>query len=148
MSTSLDTVVFFGFLTLFHLWGGAAIGAGLRSHRRLPVVWGLLVGGAPLYFGIERLMKLGSWAALLWQVVALASVAALVATRWPRLRAFFAQAGMNSIMVGTFIMTAGAIAGAWLFRLGSETASLIAGGLAFLLGAMWFGAGIRQLRGR
>ena len=43
---------------------------------------------------------------------------------------------------------AGAVAGAWFFRLGSEFWSLLAGGIGFMFGAMWFGAGLKQLRGR
>ena len=54
MSNSVDAALIFGFLSFFHFWGGAALGAGIRGRRLLPVLWGVLIGGAPLYFGIER----------------------------------------------------------------------------------------------
>lgn len=146
MTNPTDTALVFGFLTLFHALGGGAIGAGLRGRRALPVVWGLLIGAAPLYFGIERVTRLHSWTGLVWQIAALAASAAAVAWRLPRLRALTLRAGMNTLIIGTFIMTAGAVLGAWLLKSGSEIGSLIAGGLSFLFGAMWFGAGIKQLR--
>ena len=74
--------------------------------------------------------------------------ALLTACRLPRLRALFLTQGMNTLMIGTFIMAVGAVAGAWFFRLGSEFWSLAVGGIGFLFGAMWFGAGIKQLRGK
>jgi hypothetical protein len=49
-------------------------------------------------------------------------------------------------MIGTFIMVTAAATGAWLLRGGVELVSLIVGGAGFLFGAMWFGAGIQQLR--
>jgi uncharacterized membrane protein len=64
----------------------------------------------------------------------------------PRVRALFLCAGMSALMIGTVVMLAGAAAGAWLFRAGSEPLSLIAGGLLFFFGAMWVGSGIQQLR--
>ena len=51
-------------------------------------------------------------------------------------------------MIGTFIMVAAAVLGAWLLRSGAEIISLIVGGIGFLFGAMWFGSGIQQLRGK
>jgi uncharacterized membrane protein len=64
----------------------------------------------------------------------------------PRVRAFFLRAGMNALMIGTFVMLAGAAVGAWLFRVGSEPLSLGIGGLLFFFGALWVGSGIQQLR--
>ena len=55
---------------------------------------------------------------------------------------------MTALMIGTFIMAAAAVLGAWLLRSGAEIISLIVGGVGFLFGAMWFGAGIQQLRGK
>jgi hypothetical protein len=143
-----DTVLIFALLSFFQLWGGAAIGAGIRGRRLLPVVWGVLIGGAPLYFGIERIVKLGSWGALAWQVGCLVVSALAVGFGLLRLRVFFLKEGMASLMIGTFIMAAGAVLGAWLLRRNAEAWSLIAGGLCFMFGAMWFGAGLRQLRGK
>jgi hypothetical protein len=147
MSNPLDALLFFGFLTFLHLWGGAAIGAGVRGRRALPILWGLLVGGTPLYFGIERVAKLNSWVGLGWQVVCLVLAALLVGLAAPRLRAVFLRPGMRSLMIGTFIMAGGAVIGALFFQLGSEALSLIIGSLIFLFGAMWFGSGVQQLRG-
>ena len=87
MDNSLDVLFLYGFLTFLHLWGGAAIGAGLRAKAALPLLWGLLVGIAPLVFGIQRLMLLNSWAGLLWQIACLLASAIGVATGLPRLRA-------------------------------------------------------------
>ena len=55
---------------------------------------------------------------------------------------------MNALIIGTFIMVVAAVLGAWLSRSGLEIISLIVGGVGFLFGAMWFGAGIQQLRGK
>ncbi len=148
MSNTFDAALVFGFLSFFNFWGGAAVGAGLRGRRALPVLWGLLIGGAPLYFGVERGLALGEWGWLAWQILLFAASALLVAFRLPRLRALFLTQGMSTLTIGTFIMALGAILGAWFFRLGSEFLSLAAGGIGFLFGAMWFGAGIKQLRGK
>jgi hypothetical protein len=146
MNNALDALLIFGFLTFFELWGGAAIGAGLAGRKPLPIVWGALIGGLPLYFGIERGIMLGTWGGLLWQMVALLGAGLAVGLRLPRVRALFLCAGMSALMIGTVVMLAGAAAGAWLFRAGSEPLSLIAGGLLFFFGAMWVGSGIQQLR--
>lgn len=148
MSNSVDAALIFGFLSFFHFWGGAAVGAGIRGRRALPILWGCLIGGAPFYFGIERGLALGEWAWLAWQILLFVGSAALVAYRLPRLRALFLTQGMSTLAIGTFIMAVGAVLGAWFFRMGSEFWSLAAGGIGFLFGAMWFGAGIKQLRGK
>ena len=148
MSNSLDAALVFGFLSFFNFWGGAAVGAGARGHRVWPVLWGCLVGLAPLWFGIERGVTLGEWGWLVWQGLVVIASALLVANRLPRLRAFFLAKGMDTLTKGTFIMVIGAVLGAWFFRQGAEFWSLLAGGVGFLFGAMWFGAGIKQLRGK
>ncbi len=148
MFNSLDTLLIFTLLAVFNLWGGAAIGAGIRGRRALPVLWGILIGAAPLYFGIERLVTLDEWLPLACQIACLAIAALAVGLSLPRLRAFFLKEGMNALMIGTFIMAAAAVLGAWLSRGGAEIISLIVGGIGFLFGAMWFGAGIQQLRGK
>lgn len=146
MTQPFDVLLIFGFLTLFHLWGGAAVGAGWRGRRGLPIVWGGLIGGAPLYFGIERGIVLGSWGGLIWQVACLLTSALGVGLALPRWRRLFLRPGMSTLMVGTFIMIAGMLVGALLFQHGAEILSQVIGGMIFLFGAMWFGGGIRQLR--
>jgi hypothetical protein len=148
MNNALDALLIFGFLTFFELWGGAAIGAGLAGRKALPIVWGALIGGLPLYFGIERGIMLGAWGGLLWQIAALLAAGLAVELRLPRVRALFLRVGMSALMIGTFVMLAGAAAGEWLFRAGSEPLSLIVGGLLFFFGAMWVGSGIQQLRSK
>ena len=147
MFNSLDTLLIFTILAAFNLWGGAAIGAGVRGRRALPVLWGILIGGAPLYFGVERLVTLRrAGSPLACQIACLVGAALAVGLSLPRLRAFFLQDGMAALMIGTFIMAAAAVLGAWLLRSGAEILSLLVGGVGFLFGAMWFGAGIQQLR--
>lgn len=148
MNNTWDTILIFGILTGFHFWGGGGIGAGIAGRRGLPVLWGVLIGAAPLYFGIERATMLGSWGALAWQIAMLLLGALSVAAWLPGLRAFFLRPGMSALMIGTFIMAAGATLGAWLVRSGFEFGSVLAGGVSFLFGASWFGAGIRQLRAK
>jgi hypothetical protein len=114
----------------------------------MPVLWGLLIGVAPLYLGIERGRALGEWGWLAWQVGLLLVSAGLLAARLARLRALFLTQGMNTLIIGTFLMAVGGVLGAWFFRQGSEFLSLLTGGIAFLFGSIWFGAGIKQLRGR
>ena len=148
MTNPLDTLLIFTILSVFHLWGGAAIGVGLRGRRVLPVLWGLLLGAPPLYFGIERAVKLGDWLPLAAQIGVLVLAGLAVGLGLPQVRAVFLKAGMTTLVIGTFIMAAGALLGAWLSRGGAEIWALIAGGACFMFGAMWFGAGLQQLRGK
>jgi hypothetical protein len=161
MNNPLDTMLLFGFLTFLHLWGGAAIGAGLHPANpgggagggrhtpvALPMLWGLLVGVAPMYFGLERGIKLDSWAGLAWQVSCVLASAIAVAAGPARLRAWLLQDGMIAVMIGSLVMAAGAILGAVLFWRGAEVLSLILGGAGFIFGAMWFGSGLSRLRGK
>ncbi len=147
MYNSLDTLLIFTVLAVFNLWGGAALGAGLCGRRPLPVLWGGLIGLGPLYFGIERVIKLGNALPLLCQLVAVAGAACAVAFGLPRLRAIFFRPGMDALMIGTLIMAAAAVVAAVLAR-NSELLSVLLGGIGFLFGAMWFGAGIQLLRRR
>jgi hypothetical protein len=148
MNSPLDALYVFAILTFFHLWGGAAIGAGLRARRPLPVCWGVLIGTVPIYFGVERGVKLGAWAAMGWQVSCLLVASVTVGVWLPLLRAWFLRSGATSLMIGTFIMATGAILGAYCLRRGSEGLSVVLGGAGFMLGAMWFGSGLQRLRGR
>ena len=148
MNNAFDAALVFAFISFFNLWGGAAFGAGVRARRWLPVAWGLLIGATPFYFGIERGLTMGAWGGLVWQLACFAVAALAVAYRMPRLRDMFLRAGAAALMTGTFIMALGAALGALFFRNGSETLSLIVGGAAFMFGAMWFGSGLKQLRGR
>jgi hypothetical protein len=148
MFNSLDTLLIFTILAAFNLWGGAAIGAGIRGRRALAVLWGILIGGAPLYFGIERLVTLNEWLPLACQLACLVGAVLAVGLALPRVRAFFLKEGMAALMIGTLIMAAAAVLGAWLSRSGAEIISLVVGGIGFLFGAMWFGSGIQQLRGK
>ncbi len=156
MNNPLDTIFIFGLLAFFHLWGGAAIGAGARARRALPMLWGLLIGAAPLYFGVERLTRQlpglsenpGIWPGvwLVWQLACLCGAALVVGCGLPRARALFLREGMTGLMVGTFIMAVAAVVGALFFRGGSELLSLAVGGAGFLFGAMWFGSGIQRMK--
>ena len=147
MTGGLDAVLIFAFLCFLHAWGGAALGAGVAGRRWLPIAWGLLVGGAPLYFGLERGLVLGQWAGLAVQLGCLVCAAAAVGWRLPGLRARLLAPGMTAVMAGSFLMAGGGLLGALLFRAGRETLSVLAGGVCFIFGAMWFGAGVQQLRG-
>ena len=154
MESRPTTLFLFGLLTFLHLWGGAAIGAGLRlaagtglrAKAAVPLLWGLLVGVAPMFFGIQRVMLLNSWGGLCWQVACVLASAIAVAVRLPRLRAWLLQPGMRAIMIGSLLMAGGALVGAVLFRHGTEALSLILGGVGFVFGAMWMGSGLHQLR--
>jgi len=164
MNNRLDAPLLFGFLTFLHLWGGAAIGAGLRpandaglrpandaglrAKTALPILWGLLVGVTPLYFGIEQVIRLDWWAGLAWQIACLLTSAVAVALGPVRIRAWLLQSGMTAVMIGSLLMAGGALVGAVLFRSGSEMLSLLLGGVGFIFGAMWFGSGLYRLRGR
>jgi hypothetical protein len=148
MNNRLDTLFLFGFLTFLHLWGGAAIGAGVRAKAALPTVWGLIVGITPMVFGIEQVIRLDSWAGLCWQIACLLGSAVAVAIGPVRIRTWLLQSGMTAVMIGSLIMAGGALVGAVLFRRGSETLSLFLGGVGFVFGATWFGSGLFRLRGK
>lgn len=147
MTDRFDTALIFGLLALFQVIGGAALGAGLRARRRLPMAWGALFGSAPLYFGVERVWLLGDWLPLIGQLAVVAASMFGVGLL-PRVRAFFLHQGMASLMIGTLIMAAAAVIAAWLVSREAELISQVVGGIGFLFGAMWFGAGIKQLRGK
>jgi hypothetical protein len=142
----LDVLFLFGLLTFLHLWGGAAIGAGLRAKAALPLLWGSLVGISPMVFGVARGIRLESWAGLSWQIACLLVGAIGVAAGPARFRAWLLQPGMTAVMIGSLLMAAGGFLGAVLFRHGSEILSLILGGAGFMFGAMWFGSGLSRLR--
>lgn len=148
MFNPLDTLLIFTLLAAFNVCGGAAIGAGIRGRRVLPVLWGILIGGAPLYFGLERLVTLNEWLPLACQLACLVGATLAVSLALPRVRAFFLKEGMAALMIGTLIMVAAAVLGARLLRSGGEIISLVIGGVGFLFGAMWFGSGIQQFRGK
>jgi hypothetical protein len=148
MNTSLDALFLFGFLTFLHLWGGAAIGAGVRAKTALPILWGLLVGITPMVFGIEQVIRLDSWAGLAWQIACLVASTVAVAMGPIRIRSWLLQSGMTAVMIGSLLMAGGALVGAVLFRRGSEMLSLLLGGVGFIFGAMWFGSGLYRLRGK
>ena len=89
MNTSLDAVFVFALLAFLQLWGGLALGAGIRGRRLMPILWGLLIGAAPLYLGVERGLVLGSWLPLAGQLAVLLLSAAWVILRPSRLREAF-----------------------------------------------------------
>lgn len=148
MADRVDVLLIFGILSLFHLIGGAAIGAGARGRRPAPLLLGLASGVAPLYFGIERGVMLNAWGALAWQIGVVAVSALAVGLGFPGVRAFFLRPALKTLTIGAFIMLAGMLIGAWLYRRGAEAWSMLAGGLPFIFGAMWFGAGLKQLAGK
>lgn len=149
MNDTFTTAVVFGVLTFFHAAGGAALGVALRGRSWLLAAWGLVIGASPCYFGIEQGVKRGAWLPLAWQVgVLVACASAMNLPQASRVSRFFLRSGMNGLMIGTFIMAASAVTAAWLVRQGAEIGSQVVGGIGFLFGAMWFGAGIKQLRGK
>ncbi len=148
MTDTFDTALIFGILALFQAVGGAALGASVRGRRLATGLWGGVVGAAPLYFGVERGLTMHAWAALAWQLTVLGAAALSVGLGLPHIRAFFLRPAMTTLTIGSFIMLAGILLGAWLSRAGAEFWSIIAGGLPFVFGAMWFGAGLKQLTRR
>ncbi len=163
MNNMQDTLLVLGFLTVLNVWGGAAAGAGIRAatptgnptsgagrgaNAAIALFWGLLVGLAPMAFGLERGIQLGSWAGMAWQLVCFLASAIAVATGPARLRAWLLQAGMTAVMIGSLLMAAGAVLGALLYWRGLEALSLVLGGAGFIFGAMWFGGGLYRLRGK
>lgn len=148
VNTSLEAAFVFAILAFLQFWGGLALGAGIWGRKPMPILWGLLIGVVPLYLGLERGLVLGSWVALAGQMAVLLLSAAWVIVRPSRLREAFLKPGMNTLMIGTFLIAGGAVLGALFFRFGSEPLSLIVGGAGFIFGAMWFGAGIKKLRGK
>lgn len=148
MTDRFDTLLIFGILSLFQLIGGAALGAGARGRRLAPLLLGLVVGAAPFYFGIERGVMMRAWGALAWQMGVLAAGALAVGLGLRNVRAFLLRPAITTLTIGSFIMLAGMLIGAWLSRTGAEFWSILVGGLPFVFGAMWFGAGLKQLRAK
>jgi len=142
------TLSLLGLAGLVGFWAGAATGAGLRERRALPVAWGLLVGAASLYAGHAVAAGIGSWGGLAWLAVCFAGGGLAVGLGLRGLRSWLLRRAVVSLMAGTLIMAFGALLGAMLYQGGLEALSLILGGAGFLFGAMWFGSGLKQLRGK
>ena len=110
------------------------------------MLWGILIGGAPLYFGIERLVTLDQWLPLAWQLACLVGAALAVGLAIASPARLFPEGRYERVDDRHVHHGGRRSTGRWLFHRGAEIVSLIVGGIGFLFGAMWFGAGIQQLR--
>ncbi len=148
-ATHFDAALIFGFLSFFQFWGGAAVGAGMQRAPRAAGACGAAWSApSPLYFGIERGLALGEWGWLVWQVLLFAAERAAGRLSPAAAAGAVPDPGHEHPDHRHLHHGRRRVLGAWFFRLGSEFLSLAAGGIGFLFGAIWFGAGIKQLRGK
>jgi hypothetical protein len=105
-----------GFLCIFHLLGGAAIGSVLRNVLRgkfacnsiFFLVWGGLFGGMPLVFGIQELQR-GAPNFLAIQCAVFIAAIFVVALIPEDLMATLRSPNILSIAIGGVFLTLGAI---------------------------------------
>ena len=150
MNSSLTQL---GFLCLFHLIGGAAIGSVLRGALRgkfacnsfFFLIWGGLFGGMPLVFGIQEFQKGASYF-LMIQFAVLATAILVVAFIPEDLLAALRSPNIFSIAIGGVFLTLGvAMLFTNIFELKGLPEKLLGGGIFILMGGAVFLIGLWRL---
>jgi hypothetical protein len=131
-----------GFLCIFHLIGGAAVGYALRGVLRGKIscnsffffLWGALFGGIPLLFGIQESQK-GAPYFFLVQSVVFATAILVVAFIPDEFLEILSSPNITSLAVGgLFLMIGIAMLVTDIFELKSLQEKLLGGGIFVLVG--------------
>jgi hypothetical protein len=137
-----NSITELGFLNLFHLLGGVAIGSVLRGALRgkfscnsfFFLIWGGLFGGTPLVFGIQEFQK-GAPYFLMIQFAVFAAAILVVAFIPEDLLATLRSHNIFSIAIGGVFLTLGvAMLFTNLFPLKTLQDKLLGGGIFILAG--------------
>lgn len=152
-SGAVEGLALLGFLAVFHVIGGAAMGIGTRQWRSswsgrgvrtMPflLLWGAFFGGIPLIFGLAT----AEWGLLAGQVAIL--VVCFGITFWfiEPLKEALGHQYIFMMVFGGIFMAAGALAGTLMLNSGQQSVwqALVFGGLFFAVGSLVFAAGIVQ----
>ena len=150
---AVEGLALLGFLAVFHVIGGAAMGIGARQWRiawstkgarALPflLLWGALFGGIPLIFGLAT----AEWVMLAGQAAVL--LAAFAITFWfiEPLKEALGHQYIFMMVFGGIFMAVGALTGTLMLSSGEQSGwqALVLGGLFFAVGSLVFAAGIVQ----
>jgi len=145
-----NSITQLGFLCLFNLIGGAAIGSVLRSVLRgkfacnsfFFLIWGAGFGGLPLVFGIQEFQK-GAPYFLMVQFAVFASAILVVALVPEDLLATLRSPNIFTIAIGGVFLTLGAaMLFTNIFELKGLPEKLLGGGIFILIGGAVFLIGL------
>jgi hypothetical protein len=148
-----NSITQLGFLCLFHIIGGAAIGSVLRGVLRgkfacnsfFFVIWGGLFGGIPLLFGIQEFQK-GAPYFLMIQFAVFAAAIFVVALVPDDLLAALRSPNIFSIAIGgVFLMLGAAMLFTNIFELKGLPEKLLGGGVFIVTGGAVFLIGLWRL---
>jgi hypothetical protein len=145
-----NPIVLLGFMSLFHIVGGAVLGSTLRTivtdwpkfnfQRVFALVWASLFGCMPLVFGLDQ----PAWF-LPTQVAVLGTTTAFTALALNWLREMAADKNIATTFLGGVFVVAGIGTGALLVGQGAWLLALLFGGLFTLGGAAAMVSGLRGL---
>jgi hypothetical protein len=146
-----NSLIILGFISLFHVIGGAVLGSTLRSivtdwpkfgcQHIFLLVWASLFGFMPLLFGFDREEP---WF-LLIQIAILGTTIAVTALAWNWLREITADNNMVLVLFGGVFLASGAVAGALSMRADKWFVALLIGGIFVLTGGALMARGLRGL---
>lgn len=148
-----DPITQLGFLCIFHLIGGAAIGSVLRGVLRAQfscnsiflLIWGGLFGGMPLVFGVQELQKETSYFLAIQSGVFITSIL-IVALIPEELMATLRSPNIASVAIGGIFLTLGVVMlFTNLFPLKSLPEKLLGGGIFALTGGVVFLIGLWRI---
>ncbi len=149
--TLLAGLAMLGFVSIFHIIGGAAIGSGLRrlSHgfALQPIffiVWGVFFGVLPLYIGVSELTAKGFPLFFAAEIMVLLGTILLVAFVPDWIAEAFQSQNIYLILFGSVFLLTGIGAGiaAWQESIAAGLAMFFAFGS---LGTFMFGMGLTKL---
>ncbi|MEW5717348.1 MAG: hypothetical protein AB1817_01855 [Chloroflexota bacterium] len=148
-----NSITQLGFLCLFNLIGGAAIGSVLRGVLRgrfscnsiFFLIWGAGFGGMPLLFGIQELQK-GAPYFLLVQFAVFVTAILVVAIISDELLATLRSPNIFTIAIGgVFLMLGAAMLFTNFFELKGWAEKLLGGGIFIVTGGAVFLIGLWRL---
>jgi hypothetical protein len=148
-----DPITQLGFLCIFNLIGGAAIGSALRGALRgkfscnsiFFVIWGGLFGGLPLVFGFQEMQK-GTSNFLAIQSVVFAGSILVVALIPEDLMATLRSPDIVSVAIGGAFLSLGVIMlFTNLFPVKNLPEKLLGGGIFGLIGGAVFLIGLWRI---
>ena len=148
-----NSITQLGFLCIFNLIGGAAIGSVLRGVLRgkfacnsiFFLIWGGLFGGMPLVFGIQEFQK-GAPYFLMIQLAVFATAILVVAFTSNELLNTLRSPNISTIGIGgVFLLLGVAMLFTNFFGLKSLSEKLLGGGIFIAIGGAVFLLGLWRL---
>jgi len=146
-----EALTILGFLSIFHIIGGVAVGVGLRKWRsawksqlsRTPpflLLWGILFGGMPLIFGLAG----GLRSIFVAQAVILLASVAVTFWFFDPLKEMLSHQYMFLIAFGGVFIVVGVIVGGLMIRTETGWQALLAGSIFLVVGTLILASGVAQ----